>query len=254
MNAARSFVMDFWSIFRISFKVIILLPKLWRRREEVFRHTFDMCYGAIPVIFVNAVASGMVIAKEMAYHQVLVLQTNALIPKFTSPFIVRELAVVIPAFLLTAKIGASIAAETATMKVTEQVDALEMLSLKPEEVLALPRFIACMTATTILTVFSLLFLILSSTFISVIHYGFNFSQFLMMSGAALGPLDFLSALIKGAAFGAVIPLISCSYGLRCEGGAQGVGRATTQAVVTSSLSVIFLDFLITYTFNEIVVF
>jgi len=222
-----------------------------KRRSEILEQLAVLGWGSLPVVVVSTASAGMVVCQEMAYHMDLVLKTVEMVPGFSTQFIVRELGVAIPAFLLTAKVGASITAEVGTMKVTEQLDALKLLSVNPVEFLTFPRFIASILITTILTVFSIAITFLTGLLAAVQGYSFNTLQYITASTKAIDEIDLLSALVKGAVFGSVIPIVSCVYGFRCKEGAEGVGRATTDSVVTSTILIILLDLILTAVFASL---
>jgi phospholipid/cholesterol/gamma-HCH transport system permease protein len=179
----------------------------------------------------------------------LVIQSDAMVPGFAAMLILRELGVVVTALLLTSRVGAGIAAEIGTMKVTEQIDALKMLGIKPLNYLVMPRFFACVLGAVVLTIFANMTCLFSAIAVSQSYLGFTTSQFLSAMRRFVHFQDFIFALIKAATFGAVIPLVSCFFGFRCEAGAEGVGRATTNSVVVGSIAVIGLDFVLSYIFS-----
>ena len=227
----------------------VLLSSDWSYRE-ILRALYELGVKSVPIIAIATAFAGLVVTNEIAWHMKIALQTNAMTPGFTAQFIMRELGVAIPALLVVAKVGASIAAEIGTMKITGQIDALKLMSIRPVVFLVFPRWVACMIALPILSLISVAITLLCAMLAAIISHGFNFIEYFVIAQKFVGVADVLSILAKGWIFGAVIPLIGCAYGLECKPGAQGVGNATTQAVVAATLTVIGLDFVLTAAFAQ----
>jgi phospholipid/cholesterol/gamma-HCH transport system permease protein len=217
----------------------------WRGREIV-RLTTEMGVESFPIIGLATAAAGLVTTNEMAWHMNVALHDNSMIPGFSGQFIFRELGVVVPAFLIISKVGASLTAEIAVMKGTEQLDALKMLKISTLQYLIFPRWVASILSVICLTLLSLSVTLAFAMLTAVLKLNFNVAEYLTTLQKFLGARDVIGAIVKSAAFGAVIPIISCIYGMESDGGAQGVGEATTQSVVTSTLAVIVLDFVLTW--------
>jgi len=233
----------------LLFHCVGQLFKFDLRWREVLKATYDIGVGSLPIISVATAFAGIVVTNEIAWHMDQALHTTQMIPGFTGQFILRELGVAIPAFLVISKVGASITAEIGSMKVTEQIDALKLLKINPVAYLVFPRWIACIISLFCLTLISISITLLCAVVVSVMKYNFNVIEYANMLRKFLEPIDIACAAVKALTFGAVIPLISCAYGLRCEGGAEGVGTATTNSVVASTIAVIVLDFVITFAFT-----
>lgn len=206
--------------------------------ESLFMVCFCVSFAAVVTVL------------ESSFHMKLVIQNDSLVPGFSSLLILRELAVVVMALLLASRVGAGMAAEMATMKVTEQLDALRLLGLQPIPYLVVPRFVAAVISGVILTVFANLVCLFGAMVVSVTHLGFTPEGFWSATQSFVQFSDLIFAMIKGAVFGAIIPVVACYSGFRCEGGADGVGSATTQAVVLSSILIIFSDFALTSLFSQ----
>jgi phospholipid/cholesterol/gamma-HCH transport system permease protein len=207
--------------------------------------------GSLPIILVSTVFAGLVVTNEVAVHMDMALHTVSMIPGFTGQFILRELGIAIPALLLVSKVGASITAEVSTMKVTEQIDALKLLGIDPVRYLVVPRFIASIISGACLTMIAIVVTLFCAILIAVTRYNFSFLEYLNALRHFVTFTDLGCALIKGVIFGAVTPVVSCAYGFDCQGGAEGVGTATTDSVVASTVAVILLDFVLTYAFTLI---
>jgi phospholipid/cholesterol/gamma-HCH transport system permease protein len=135
------------------------------------------------------------------------------------------------------------------MKVTEQIDALRMLGIDPIRYLVVPRFVACVLGTVILCVIANMVCIFCAMLVSDWQLGYSPAMFLSAMRVFVKFSDLILAATKGAFFGAVIPLVACHFGFLCKPGAEGVGRATTNSVVVSSVAIIVLDFILSYTFS-----
>ncbi|MGB8702138.1 MAG: MlaE family lipid ABC transporter permease subunit [Thermosynechococcaceae cyanobacterium] len=158
----------------------------------------------------------------------------------------RELGPVLTAVILTGRVCSAFAAEIGTMRVTEQIDALQMLSTDPVDYLVVPRLIACCVMLPILTVFSLLSGISGGMGVAALLYGIPVNVFLDSVQSFLDLWDLWSALIKAMVFGAIIAVIGSSWGLTTTGGAKGVGQSTTAAVVTTLLLIFVSNFFLSW--------
>jgi phospholipid/cholesterol/gamma-HCH transport system permease protein len=158
----------------------------------------------------------------------------------------RELGPVIGAFLVTARAGSAMAAEIATMRVNEQIDAMRVMAVNPYAYLIAPRLLATMIVMPFLTVFFTLAGVLTSFFIGVAFYRIDVADFMSKIEWVVTGNDLSLGMQKAALFGFVFASISCFQGFTARGGAKGVGRATTTAVVTSYVSILVLDFFMTY--------
>ncbi len=187
---------------------------------------------------------------ESSFHMKLIIANDSMVPGFATLLILRELGSILAALLLTSKVGAGYAAEIGTMKVTEQIDALKMLSIDPVKFLLAPRFVACVIGGLLLSVISNIVCVGAALAVSVTKLGMSTGTFVLAMNRFVIFKDLVFAITKGGVFGAVIPLISCYYGFRCKAGAEGVGIATTQSVVTASVAIICLDFVMSWFFSH----
>lgn len=219
------------------------------RAREIIQHMHTIGVGSLPILAVSTAFAGFVITGEMAHQMDRVLHTVEMMPGFSGQFVFRELGVVIPAMILVGKVGAATTAEVSTMKVTEQIDALRLLQIDPIEYLVYPRFVASIIVITCLTIISIAITLSAAIAVSVLRYNFSVLEYLNALTKFVTFNDLTSALVKGMVFGGVMPIISCFYGFNCTGGADGVGQATTNSVVTASIIVIILDFILTFVFS-----
>jgi phospholipid/cholesterol/gamma-HCH transport system permease protein len=156
-----------------------------------------------------------------------------------------ELGPVLAALMLTGRVGAAMTAELGTMKVTEQIDALRTLAAHPVDTLVVPRFLALLASAPLLTAQSVVVGIISSWLVGVHLLGIDSAYYLVNMTRYTDPQDVLTGLIKSVVFGAIIAVVSCYKGLTCQGGAEGVGKATTEAVVVASISILITNFFLT---------
>lgn len=220
------------------------------RVKDIVHQTYFVANQSAPIIVFCVTFAAMVTIIEASFHMKLVIQNDSMVPGFAALLILRELGAVIAALLLTSRVGAGYAAEVGSMKVTEQIDALKLLGIDPVRYLVVPRFVACVIGGVILAAVSNAVCIYGAMVVSTQKLGYTSGSFIAAMNRFVDFKDVIFALIKGGVFGAVIPLVSCYYGFRCKAGAEGVGLATTSAVVTSSVLIIILDFILTWTFSH----
>jgi phospholipid/cholesterol/gamma-HCH transport system permease protein len=221
------------------------------RGQEILASIVQMGVGSLPIVVISTTFAGMVTTNMMAYHMARVLQSVDMMPGFTAQIILRELGTAIPALLLVSKAGASMTAEVGTMKITEQIDALRLLRIDPVRYLVFPRFIASIVSCACLTMVAIVVTLFFAVVIAVTKYRFGALEYVNAMRHYIEPKDLVFAAVKSAAFGAVIPIISCAYGFECKGGAEGVGSAATDSVVASTIAIIVLDFALTFAFSQL---
>lgn len=163
--------------------------------------------------------------------------------------IFKELGAVVTALLLTSRVGAGMTAEVGSMKITEQIDALKMLGIDPIHYLVVPRWLATIIGATLLTVIANMVCLYCAFLVSQAYLGFTEGTFITNLTRFVKFSDLFQSCVKGASFGTVIPLMSCYWGFRCQSGAEGVGTATTNSVVASSVAIIMIDFILSFMFS-----
>jgi phospholipid/cholesterol/gamma-HCH transport system permease protein len=159
--------------------------------------------------------------------------------------VTRELGPVIAGLMVAGRVGAAMAAEIGTMRVTDQIDALTTLSTNPLRYLVLPRLIAGLVTLPLLVVVADVIGVFGGYLVAVYRFGFNPAAYLARTQQYLELGDVVSGLIKAAVFGFLVALMGCYHGYYSRGGAQGVGQATTAAVVSASILILFFDYAIT---------
>ena len=199
------------------------------------------------IVALSSLFIGMVLAFQSAY-QMQKLSAEIYIASLVGLSVVREIGPVITALIVAGRVGSAIAAELGTMRVTEQIDALVTLAADPVRFLVVPRFLALIVALPILTLWADAVGILGGFLIGTMKLSILPSLYWKMTTIPLMFKDLASGLLKSFIFGIIICIVSCFEGFRAEGGAEGVGRATTVAVVTSFLLIIAADCLCTAVF------
>lgn len=220
------------------------------RGRDIVRQINFVAVDSLWIIVLCVCAAAMVTIIEASFHMKLVIQNDSMVPGFAAMLILRELGAVTMALLVTSRAGAGMAAEVASMKVTEQIDALQMLGLDPVRFLVAPRLVACTIAGALMSLIANIVCLLAAMMVSVLKLGYTAGLFMAMSRPFVSGRDLIFAVIKGAVFGSIIPLFSCYCGFRCKPGAEGVGLATTNAVVSTSVAIIVLDFVLSYLFSH----
>lgn len=219
------------------------------RKKEFTQQLYFVGNRSLLVILFCVVFAAVVTILESSFHMKVVIQNDSMVPGFAAVLILRELGTVVMALLLASRVGAGYASEVGSMQITEQVDALKMLGIDPVQYLVVPRLLACVVGGVILTVLANMTCLLAAMLISQSYLGYTPSMFVSAMNRFVDFKDIIFAMIKGASFGAVIPLVACYFGFRCQQGAEGVGRATTNTVVVSSIAIIVIDFILSYTFS-----
>lgn len=219
------------------------------RRKEFFQQLYFAGNKSLVIVVLCVSFAAVVTILESSFHMKIVIQNDSMVPGFAALLILRELGALITALLLTSRVGAGYASEVGTMQITEQIDALRMLGIDPINYLVIPRFLACVFGGMMLTVIANMACLFSAIIVSQSYLGYTPSMFLTSMHRFVQFKDIIFAMIKGASFGGVIPIVACYFGFRCQQGAEGVGRATTNTVVVASIAIIVIDFLLSYTFS-----
>jgi len=211
------------------------------------RQFIDIGYYSLPVVAMTALFTGMVLALQ-SYTGFSRFNAESSVAAVVVLSITRELAPVLAGLMVAGRVGASIAAEIGTMRVTEQIDALKTLSVNPYKYLIAPRIIAGTLMLPILVLIGDIIGVYGGYIVSVHSLGFSAGSYLDQTWSTLKQMDVISGLVKAAAFGFIVTMMGCYHGFNSGGGAQGVGAATTNAVVSSSILILVFNFIITQVF------
>lgn len=213
-------------------------------RKPRWASTIDQAYrigvASLPLVMLTSMFTGMVLALQSAY-QLRLFSGEQFTADLVALSVTRELGPVLTAMMVAGRVGAAIAAELGTMKVTEQIDALKSLATDPVEYLVVPRFVAATSMLLLLTIYSDILGMIGGYVVAVFKLGISSYQYINRSINSLVMKDIYTGLIKSVMFGMIISIVSCFYGFRARGGAEGVGIATTLAVVVSFILIIVFD-------------
>jgi len=201
-------------------------------------------FGSLPIV----VLTGLSIGAELALNSANTLQrfgSLSLIGQLVSVGMVRELGPIITGLMVAGRNSSGMASELGSMVVTEQIDAMRALGTDPMKKLVTPRVVATVIMLFFLTIISDLLGLFGGALISVFMFGMDWHQYWSTAYQILVFQDVLMGLVKPLLFGFIISTIGCYYGISARGGTQGVGRATTQAVVASSVLILVVDLLVT---------
>jgi len=207
----------------------------------------EIGYFSLPVVGLTAIFTGMVLALQ-SYTGFSRFNAESAIATVVVLSMTRELAPVLAGLMVAGRIGAAMAAEIGTMRVTEQIDALVTLSTDPFKYLVAPRLIAGLTMLPLLVLVADIIGVFGGYLVGVYKLGFNPANYIKLTWDYLKTIDVVSGLVKAGVFGFLIALMGCYHGYHSEGGAQGVGRATTNAVVSASILIFAFNYVLTAIF------
>jgi phospholipid/cholesterol/gamma-HCH transport system permease protein len=203
----------------------------------LLKQMIEIGYYSLPVVGLTAIFTGMVLALQSYTGFSRITGGETAIPKIVIISITRELGPVLAGLMVAGRIGAAIAAEIGTMRVTEQIDALTTLSTNPTKYLVAPL----VAVADLIGVFG-------GYIVSIYKLGFNPVTYIKNTMDFVEPLDVISGLVKAAVYGFLVTLMGCYHGYHSKGGAQGVGAATTNAVVSASILILIFNYIITELF------
>ena len=219
-------------------------------RQQILRQILEIGYYSLPVVGLTAIFTGMVLALQ-SYTGFARFSAESAIPSVVVVSLTRELGPVLAALMVAGRVGAAMAAEIGTMRVTEQIDALTTLSTDPFKYLVVPRLIAGIVTLPILVLIADVIGVLGGYLVGVYKLDFNDVAYLRNTLDFLEFQDVFSGLVKAAVFGFLITLMGCYHGYTSKGGSQGVGTATTNAVVSASALILTFNYFITEAFFSI---
>jgi len=215
--------------------------------QQIGRQMFEIGYLSLPVVGLTAIFSGMVLALQ-SHTGFARFAAEGAVATVVVLSMTRELGPVLAGLMVAGRVGAAMAAEIGTMRVTEQIDALTTLSTNPFKYLVAPRLIAGLLMLPLLVLVADIIGVFGGYLIGTYKLGFNPAIYVSRTREFLEPLDVISGLVKAAVFGFLISLMGCYHGYHSKGGAQGVGNATTTAVVSASILILTFNYIITELF------
>ncbi len=216
-----------------------------RRIGEIVNQCFRATYGSLPVTVLTALFSGMILALQTGIELEKYGQ-EASIGYVVAASMCREMGPVMTAIALAGLMGSAYAAELGTMKVSEEIDALEVMSISPIRFLVMPRVVSLVTASIALTILVNVIGIMGGAVVGLTKFSVSFDTYFINVKDILKIHDIWTGLVKAACFGLSTAVVGCSTGLSTTGGAEGVGRSTQKTVVISFVLVLVLDLLINF--------
>jgi phospholipid/cholesterol/gamma-HCH transport system permease protein len=231
-------------IFLLLLNTIVWMIRPPYRLHLLIRHMEFVGVKSSFVTILTGTFSGMVLALQ-SYHGLRIFSAEGMVGGIVALGMTREMGPVITGLMVAGRAGSAMAAEIGTMKVTEQVDALSSMAVNPVQYLIVPRFVAGLLMVPMLTIMSDFVGILGGYFVGVILLGIDHGVFVGNIIDIVDVDDIIDGLIKAITFGGILTFISCYKGYYTEGGAEGVGRATTEAVVLSCILILAADYVLT---------
>ncbi|MFH1861417.1 MAG: ABC transporter permease [bacterium] len=242
-QAVLKFFSEIGAIFVLLGKILRCVKSFRRDKDLFFEQAIAIGFNSLPIVLMVGVFTGAVSAWQTNY------QIEGYVPvRFlgvaTFKAVVIELGPVLTALIIAGRVGASIAAELGTMKVTEQIDALESLAINSVRYLAAPRFFASVMMMPILVIFADFIAIMGAFLVAVFFLGIPSAVFFSEIPTFFRVHDIMSGLLKALFFGAITSLVGCHIGFATQGGAEGVGRATIRSFVLSSILILVFDYIL----------
>ncbi|MFH1790523.1 MAG: ABC transporter permease [Candidatus Omnitrophota bacterium] len=228
----------------LIWQIILTLPRKPFRIGQTVKQITKIGMESLPIVSLISFFTGMVLALQSAY-QMQKISAEMYIASLVALSMTRELGPVLTALIVAGRCGASITAELGTMRVTEQIDALETMGTNPINYLVMPRFWALLISLPVLTIYSDIIGILGGYVIGRYKLGITHHMYQRMTFEPLRHKDIYSGLLKSVVFAIIICVIACYEGMNTKEGAEGVGKATTSSVVRSFILIIAADCLLT---------
>ena len=238
------FFVEVGRFFQMLWRVLLWTPRPPYDPRELVRQMVRVGVDSLSVVSLTALFTGMVMALQ-TFSTLKRFNAEGFVGSLVALSMVRELAPVISSLLIAGRCGSAMGAELGTMRVTEQIDALEVLATDPVHYLVVPRVWATVLTLPMLIVVGDAIGIAGGYLISVLYFGANPVTYMDNTFQFMDLDDVVSGLIKAAVFGLIISVVGCQKGYHTRGGAEGVGRATTRAVVLASISILIADFFLT---------
>ena len=236
---------QYWKLIVETTKATILRPPTF---SLIIEQLYAVGAASIPVVAITGFSTGLVLAAQ-SFYQLADKGLTSVTGLMVGKAMMTELGPVLSAFMITGRVGASMCAELGTMRVTEQIDALKTMSVNPCRYLISPRLIAGTIMMPMLTIFSIIMGILGGYLISIYFFGMSHASYFDPMPTHITTFDLLTGIIKAFIFGILIMTIACYKGMSTEGGAAGVGRFTTNSVVTTYCCILLSNFFLTIALN-----
>jgi phospholipid/cholesterol/gamma-HCH transport system permease protein len=243
-SAFERFFTDMGRFFQLVGRIFTWTPRPPYDVRELLRQMVKVGFNSIPVVFLTTMFTGMVMALQ-TFTVLRRINAESFVAAGVSLSMVRELAPVLSGLIVAGRAGSAMGAELGTMRVTEQIDALEVMATDPVHYLVVPRVWAGTVMLPLLVLLGNGVGILGGYIVAVVLMGSNPVTYTDRTFQFMDLNDLFSGLIKAAVFGFLLAAIGCQQGFYTSGGAEGVGRSTTSAVVVASIAILFADFFLT---------
>ncbi len=240
----ESVFLEVGRFFITLWRVLLWTPRRPWDFKQLLRQMVVVGIDSLPVVLLTAMFTGMVLALQ-TFTVLQRVGAESFVASLVSLSTVRELAPVIGGLMIAGRCGSAMGAELGTMRVTEQIDALEALATDPVHYLMVPRVWATTIMLPLLIALADGISILGGYLISVVYRGANAVSYMHRTYQYMDLRDLTSGLIKAAVFGLLISVVGCQSGFYTRGGAEGVGRSTTRSVVVASIAILVTDFFLT---------
>ena len=249
----QSFVLSLQDVLLLTWQLVRALPGGRGAGARLLAQLDAIGVKSVPIVLLTGLFTGMVLALQ-ASVQLAPFGATLFVGRFVAASMLRELGPVLSGIMVAGRVGAGIAAELGAMRVTEQLDALETIGAEPVRVLALPRVLASAVAVPILALIADAAGLLGAALVSTTYLGVPVRAFqgaaedqIALDGVVGGliPADLVQGLVKPLIFGVILSVLACYHGLRARGGTAGVGIATTNAVVSASITILVADYFLT---------
>ncbi|MBW2259417.1 MAG: ABC transporter permease [Deltaproteobacteria bacterium] len=238
------FIEEFGLVMFLLLSTLVWMVRPPMRVRAIFKQMEFVGVNSLLVVILTGAFTGAVLALQ-AYHGFRLFSAESLVGSTVALAMTRELGPVLTALIVTGRAGSSMAAELGTMRVTEQIDALHTMAANPIKYLVVPRIIAGVFMLPVLTIVADFVGIIGGYFVGVGLLKINSGIYVAKMIEIVELEDIFNGLVKAACFGLILSLVGCYKGFYTTGGAQGVGQATTQAVVIASVSILISDYFLT---------
>ena len=226
-------------------RTVAALIRRWPRRRVLTEQMHQIGNQSLPVVLTTGAFTGMVLAAQTYFQFRRLAGMEAQTGAVVGVSLVKELGPVLTGLMLAGRVGAAITAELGTMRVTEQIDALETLGTDPVRYLVMPRFLSCFLLLPLLTVMADAIGMLGGYLVAVKVYGVDSHYYIEHTRFNVTAFAVTAGVIKSFVFGAIIAMVACYKGFNSKGGAEGVGRATCESVVVACITILISNFFLT---------
>lgn len=233
-----------------ALSLVVREPSSWLRWRQIGPQLYSVGAASVVVVAITGAFIGMILALE-GYDQFAALGQEQQIGGVINSAVTKQIGPVLAAVMLAGRVGGSLAAELGSMRVTEQLDAMRAMSADPVRTLVVPRVVACVVMTPLLTIYSDVVGSLGAWAVVTGYFGVTNADYWHYTAQFVSAWDPITGVAKSVAFGLVIGLISCYKGFHSEGGASGVGRAATESFVASFLAIIFVNLILAQFIGEL---